>query len=80
MDVRAFLGAADLFRGGLIKQAQSAFDKACSARITESSTGGADGLPIGLQLVSKPFSESLLLRVAQTYQDSTTWHIRRPKL
>jgi Asp-tRNA(Asn)/Glu-tRNA(Gln) amidotransferase A subunit family amidase len=38
------------------------------------------GLPIGLQLVSKPFSESLLLRVAQRYQDSTTWHLRRPNL
>jgi aspartyl-tRNA(Asn)/glutamyl-tRNA(Gln) amidotransferase subunit A len=38
------------------------------------------GLPIGLQLVAKPFSESLLLRVAQAYQDSTTWHLRRPEM
>ena len=38
------------------------------------------GLPIGLQLVGKPFSESLLLRVAQAYQDSTTWHLRRPEV
>jgi len=43
----AFLGAADLFRGSPIKQAQPAFDKACPARIAESSPGGADGLPIG---------------------------------
>jgi Asp-tRNA(Asn)/Glu-tRNA(Gln) amidotransferase A subunit family amidase len=38
------------------------------------------GLPIGLQLVAKPFSEGLLLRVAQAYQDSTAWHLRRPEL
>jgi aspartyl-tRNA(Asn)/glutamyl-tRNA(Gln) amidotransferase subunit A len=38
------------------------------------------GLPSGLQLVGKPFSESLLLRVAQAYQDSTTWHLRRPEV
>ena len=36
------------------------------------------GLPIGLQLVAGPFSESLLLRVAQAYQGSTTWHLSRP--
>lgn len=39
-------------------------------------TGG--GLPVGLQLVAKPFAESLLLRVAHAYQESTTWHLRRP--
>jgi aspartyl-tRNA(Asn)/glutamyl-tRNA(Gln) amidotransferase subunit A len=38
------------------------------------------GLPVGLQLVGKPFSESLLLRTAQAYQESTDWHLRRPKV
>ena len=38
------------------------------------------GLPIGLQLVARPFSESPLLQVAQAYQESTTWHLRRPKV
>lgn len=38
------------------------------------------GLPVGLQLVAKPFAESLLLRVAQAYQSSTTWHLRRPEM
>jgi aspartyl-tRNA(Asn)/glutamyl-tRNA(Gln) amidotransferase subunit A len=38
------------------------------------------GLPVGLQLVGKPFSESLLLRAAQAYQESTSWHLRRPEV
>ena len=38
------------------------------------------GLPVGLQLVGKPFSESLLLRAAQAYQESTAWHLRRPEV
>ena len=37
-------------------------------------------IPIGLQLVGKPFSESFLLRVAQNYQESTNWHMQRPAL
>lgn len=38
------------------------------------------GLPIGLQLVGKQFSESFLLRVAHAYQDSTTWHLRHSEI
>ncbi|MDP6493955.1 MAG: amidase [Dehalococcoidia bacterium] len=38
------------------------------------------GLPVGLQLVGKPFSESLLLRAAHAYQESTDWHLRRPEV
>lgn len=37
-----------------------------------------DGLPIGLQLVGKPFDEATILRVAHQYQLATDWHTRRP--
>jgi len=37
-----------------------------------------DGLPIGLQLVGKPFDELGVLSVAYAYQQSTDWHLRKP--
>ncbi len=36
------------------------------------------GLPIGLQLVGRPFDEGLLLRAAHAYSTVTEWHRRRP--
>jgi aspartyl-tRNA(Asn)/glutamyl-tRNA(Gln) amidotransferase subunit A len=38
------------------------------------------GLPIGLQLQSRPFDEDRLLRAAAMYQQATDWHTRRPQL
>ncbi len=40
----------------------------------------AGGLPIGLQLVGRPFDEATVLRVADAYQRVTDWHTRRPPL
>ncbi len=42
--------------------------------------GFADGLPIGLQIISKPFGEETILKVAHAYEQSTEWHKRRPKI
>ena len=42
--------------------------------------GFGQGLPIGLQLVGKPFDEPTLLRAAATYERATSWHERRPAL
>ena len=38
----------------------------------------SEGLPIGLQLLSRPLEEQTLLRAAYTYEQSTDWHKRRP--
>lgn len=39
--------------------------------------GFADGLPIGMQLIGKPFGEEAILRVAYAYEQTTEWHKRR---
>jgi aspartyl-tRNA(Asn)/glutamyl-tRNA(Gln) amidotransferase subunit A len=38
------------------------------------------GLPIGLQLVGRPFDEATVLRAADAYQRATDWHTRHPVL
>ena len=38
----------------------------------------ADGMPIGLQIVGKPFGEESVLGVAHAYEQSTEWHRRAP--
>jgi aspartyl-tRNA(Asn)/glutamyl-tRNA(Gln) amidotransferase subunit A len=38
------------------------------------------GLPIGLQLMARPFDEARLLRAAYTYEQSTDWLSWRPTL
>lgn len=38
----------------------------------------ADGLPVGLQLIGKPYDESTILNLALAYERATDWHARRP--
>jgi aspartyl-tRNA(Asn)/glutamyl-tRNA(Gln) amidotransferase subunit A len=40
----------------------------------------AAGLPIGLQIIGRPFDEETVLRVAHAYEQGTTWRRRRPAL
>jgi aspartyl-tRNA(Asn)/glutamyl-tRNA(Gln) amidotransferase subunit A len=42
--------------------------------------GFVEGLPVGLQLIARPFGEEVLLRAAHAYQQATDWHTRRPAL
>jgi aspartyl-tRNA(Asn)/glutamyl-tRNA(Gln) amidotransferase subunit A len=38
----------------------------------------ADGRPLGLQIVGRPFDEATVLRLAHAYEQATAWHTRRP--
>jgi aspartyl-tRNA(Asn)/glutamyl-tRNA(Gln) amidotransferase subunit A len=40
----------------------------------------AGGLPIGMQIVGRPFDEATVLRAVDAYQRVTDWHARRPVL
>ncbi|MDD5190785.1 MAG: Asp-tRNA(Asn)/Glu-tRNA(Gln) amidotransferase subunit GatA [Dehalococcoidales bacterium] len=42
--------------------------------------GFAKGLPIGLQIIGKPFAEETLFRISHAYQQVTDWHTRRPMI
>jgi aspartyl-tRNA(Asn)/glutamyl-tRNA(Gln) amidotransferase subunit A len=37
-------------------------------------------LPLGLQVIGKPFDESTVLRVAHAYEQATDWHDQHPEL
>jgi aspartyl-tRNA(Asn)/glutamyl-tRNA(Gln) amidotransferase subunit A len=41
---------------------------------------GALGLPLSLQIAGRPFDEATVLRVADAYQQRTTWHRQLPPL
>ena len=36
------------------------------------------GLPIGLQILARPFGEEDIFKVAYTYEQNTKWHRMRP--
>jgi len=38
------------------------------------------GLPIGLQIIGRPWEEETVLRAAHAYEQATEWHRRRPPL
>jgi aspartyl-tRNA(Asn)/glutamyl-tRNA(Gln) amidotransferase subunit A len=37
----------------------------------------SDGMPMGLQIVGRPFAEETVLKVAHAYEQATDWHNRR---
>lgn len=42
--------------------------------------GFSEGLPIGMQLIGKPFDEALLLSAAHAFQQHSDWHLARPAI
>ncbi len=41
---------------------------------------GRNGLPLGMQILGRPFGEATILRVGHAYERATEWHRRRPTL
>jgi amidase len=54
------------------------FDFSGSPTITLPCGFSAEGLPLGLQLVSRHLEEELLCRVGVGYEQATDWHTRHP--
>jgi aspartyl-tRNA(Asn)/glutamyl-tRNA(Gln) amidotransferase subunit A len=52
----------------------------CGLSVPCGFTRGQPALPVGLQLLGKPFGESTLLRLAHAYEQATAWHQQKPPL
>jgi aspartyl-tRNA(Asn)/glutamyl-tRNA(Gln) amidotransferase subunit A len=42
--------------------------------------GVSGGLPLGMQVIGRPFDEATVLRAGHAYQVATDWHTRHPQL
>jgi len=42
--------------------------------------GFGDGLPVGMQIIAKPFGEETILKIAYAYEQATEWHKRKPEI
>jgi aspartyl-tRNA(Asn)/glutamyl-tRNA(Gln) amidotransferase subunit A len=42
--------------------------------------GFADSLPVGMQIIGKPFDEETILHIAFAYEQATDWHKRKPAI
>jgi aspartyl-tRNA(Asn)/glutamyl-tRNA(Gln) amidotransferase subunit A len=38
------------------------------------------GLPVGLQILAKPFGEETILKIAYAYEQATKWHLHKPEI
>lgn len=52
----------------------------CGISVPCGFTNSQPKLPLGLQLLGKPFGEETILRLAHAYEQSTTWHKEKPTL
>jgi len=41
---------------------------------------GGNGLPLGMQILGRPFGEATILRIGHAYEQATEWHTRHPQL
>jgi aspartyl-tRNA(Asn)/glutamyl-tRNA(Gln) amidotransferase subunit A len=41
---------------------------------------GRNGLPLGMQILGRPFGEETIVRIGHAYERATEWHTRRPSL
>ncbi len=61
----------------------NAFTPSNTARTPSLVLGGGlskNGLPLGLQLITRPYNDAQVLAVGHAYQQATDWHTRRPPL
>jgi len=62
------------------RQSRAPFNLTGSPALSVPAGFDANGMPLAVQLVGKPFSEALLYRVAHAYEQATPWVGQHPEL
>src|SRR5262245_52446842 len=62
------------------RQARAVFNVTGSPALSVPAGFSKAGLPLGIQIVGKPFAEAMVYRVAHTYEQATRWGERHPSL
>jgi aspartyl-tRNA(Asn)/glutamyl-tRNA(Gln) amidotransferase subunit A len=62
------------------RQARAPFNVTGSPALSVPAGFSKAGLPLGMQIVGKPFSEALIYRVAHAYEQATRWVEKHPPL
>jgi len=76
-EVEAAIGGNPAAIGDLLRFT-TPFNVSGQPAITCRGGSDSDGLPIGFQLVARPFEEELLFRAGHAYQRATDWHTHHP--
>jgi len=62
------------------RQARAPFNVTGSPAISVPTGFASNGLPLGMQIVGKPFQEATVYRVAEAYEMAAEWTLRQPEL
>ena len=62
------------------RQARAPFNVTGSPALSVPTGFSESGLPLGMQIVGKPFSEAMIYRVAHAYEQATDWAQQHPTL
>ena len=62
------------------RQARAVFNVTGSPALSVPAGFSKAGLPLGIQIVGKPFAEAMVYRVAHTYEQAMEWAKRHPSL
>ena len=60
------------------RQARTPFNLLGAPAIAVPTGFSEHGMPLSMQIVSRPFEEALIYRVADAYEQATDWTARRP--
>jgi aspartyl-tRNA(Asn)/glutamyl-tRNA(Gln) amidotransferase subunit A len=71
---------ADIYTIGVNLAGLAGVSVPCGFVRRTSAEGAERELPVGLQLIGRPYDEATLLRAARGYERATDWHRRRPPL